>query len=299
MLASHPKIRKISFTGSVPTGKKIQQLAAGNLKHVTLELGGKSPAVVFEDADLEKALHVCGDAFLFNSSQACVATSRAFVHEKIAPQFLEGMKKRFGELQSAFGNPMEAGTQYGPLADRLQFDRVQGYIDVGKKEAELIAGGDTIGKTGLFIQPTIFLNPSDDARIYREEIFGPVLTIRTFQTEEEAIKLANDTVYGLSCSYICLQCLSCAPANLCNSRRPDRIYRPRASCGAQDRGRGRVDQWYAWRVCRDEYGRLQGERDRTGAWAAGHHGLFAEQVYLHQHWRGAGKFHMRRLYSAV
>ncbi|KAF2756113.1 aldehyde dehydrogenase [Pseudovirgaria hyperparasitica] len=199
LLASHPRIRKISFTGSVPTGKKIQAAAANsNLKRVTLELGGKSPALVFEDADLENAYSVCADAFLFNTTQACIASSRCFVQESIAPAFIEGMKKRFASLGNNMGDPSLETTSYGPLADQAQYDRVMSFIEAGKKEAELAIGGERVGEKGHFIKPTIFLNAKDDASIYRDEIFGPVLGIRTFKTEEEAIELANDTNYGLS-----------------------------------------------------------------------------------------------------
>jgi aldehyde dehydrogenase (NAD+) len=199
MLASHMDINKISFTGSVFAGKKVQEAATkSNLKRVVLELGGKSPSLIFEDADIENALQHSSQNFLLNSGQVCAASTRTFIHEDIAPKFIEQLKARFEQLSHTMGSPLEAQTFLGPLADGKQFERVMGFLDVGKKEAELITGGVRKGDSGFYVEPTIFLNPKDDARIYREEIFGPVITLRTFKTEEEAVKLANDTNYGLA-----------------------------------------------------------------------------------------------------
>ncbi|KAH7074377.1 aldehyde dehydrogenase [Paraphoma chrysanthemicola] len=198
-LASHMDINKISFTGSVFAGKKVQELAAkSNLKRVTLELGGKSPSLIFADANIENALQHHSQNFLFNSGQACIAASRTFVHEDIADEFVKQLKVRFEQFSHAIGSPADAKTFMGPLVDGKQFERVMGFLDIGKSEAELITGGVRKGESGFYVEPTIFLNPKDDARIYREEIFGPVITIRTFKTEEEAVKLANDTAFGLS-----------------------------------------------------------------------------------------------------
>lgn len=165
---------------------------------MTLELGGKSPSLIFPDANLENALTHHSQNFLVNSGQACIAASRTFVHEDIAEKFVKQLKTRFENFSQALGAPQDANTMLGPVADGKQFERVMGFLDIGKNEAELITGGVRKGESGFYIQPTIFLNPKDDARIYREEIFGPVITIRTFKTEEEAIKLANDTSFGLS-----------------------------------------------------------------------------------------------------
>lgn len=169
-----------------------------NLKHVTLELGGKSPSLIFPDANIENALQHHSQNFLFNSGQACIAASRTFVHEDIADEFVKKLKSRFEQLSHAIRSPTDANTMMGPLVDSKQFERVMGFLDIGKNEAELLTGGVRKGESGFYVEPTIFLNPKDDARIYREEIFEPVLTIRTFKTEEEAIKLANDTAFGLS-----------------------------------------------------------------------------------------------------
>lgn len=137
-----------------------------------------------------------------NTSQICAAASRVFVQKSIAPKFIEALKGAFKGAEGAFGaDPADPKTMLGPLADKLQFDRVMSFVQSGKSEsgAELLVGGDRIeGQKGFFVQPTIFMNADANAKIYREEIFGPVLNIRTFETEEEAIKLANDTSYGLS-----------------------------------------------------------------------------------------------------
>ncbi|KAF2146818.1 uncharacterized protein K452DRAFT_283020 [Aplosporella prunicola CBS 121167] len=200
LLASHMDIAKISFTGSAPVGRKIQDMANNsNMKRVTLELGGKSPALVFDDADIDNAVAYCSNGFLLNSGQVCAAASRTYVQESIAPKFLAALKARFEAAQQAMlngsDNPME---QLGPMADRLQYERVMAFIEAGKSEAELVTGGARCGSKGLFVQPTLFLNPKPDATIYKQEIFGPVNTVRTFKTEDEAIALANDTTYGLS-----------------------------------------------------------------------------------------------------
>jgi aldehyde dehydrogenase (NAD+) len=140
-----------------------------------------------------------------NTSQVCAATSRVFVQKSIAPKFIEALKAAFKGAEGAFGaDPANPTTMLGPLADKLQYDRVMSFIESGKSEsgAELLVGGGKIeGHQGLFVQPTIFMDGKDDAKIYREEIFGPVLHVKTFETEEEAIKLANDTSYGLSCKF--------------------------------------------------------------------------------------------------
>ncbi|KAF1961093.1 putative aldehyde dehydrogenase [Byssothecium circinans] len=199
LLSRHMDVDKISFTGSGLTGQKIIEAAAkSNNKRVTLELGGKSPSLVFEDADLNNALVANSDNFLLNSGQACIAASRLFVQSSIAPKFIEGLKARFEDLEKAMGDPSVPTTRLGPLADTLQLQRVLSYIEAGKSEAQLIVGGERKGNKGTFVKPTIFLNPDKNGKIYREEIFGPVLVVSTFETEEEAVKYANDTSYGLS-----------------------------------------------------------------------------------------------------
>ncbi|KAL5332712.1 aldehyde dehydrogenase domain-containing protein [Aspergillus crustosus] len=202
-LAAHPRIAKISFTGSLGGGRAVQDAASkSNLKKVTLELGGKSPAIIFGDVDLGKVVvGVC--AFLFNSGQVCVATSRVLVHESIIEPFTSALKKAFEEASATLGaNPLDKSTLYGPVVDKLQFDKIMSYIEIGKKTATLLTGGHQKGSTGFFIEPTIFVNPQPDSPILKEEIFGPVLAIQAFETEEEALRLANGTEYGLAaCVY--------------------------------------------------------------------------------------------------
>ncbi|KAH6677258.1 putative aldehyde dehydrogenase [Halenospora varia] len=204
LLSSHMQIAKISITGSLAAGLKVQaQAANSNLKEVTLELGGKSPAIVFEDANLDVALGGCSAGFLFNSGQVCAAASRVYVHQTIAPKFVADLRTRFEHLSNGIGtNPTDPTTNLGPVADQQQFDRVLEYIAKGKQTAQLLTGGGRIGTTGYFIQPTIFLDPEPDSSIYKEEIFGPVLVVKTFSAEAEVIALANDTTYGLAaCVY--------------------------------------------------------------------------------------------------
>ncbi|KAL1637160.1 hypothetical protein SLS56_000818 [Neofusicoccum ribis] len=202
LLAAHAGVAKISFTGSAATGRKIQEAATrSNMKRVTLELGGKSPAIVFDDADLDNAVAHCSLGFLLNSGQVCIAASRTFVHEPVAAAFTAALKAAFEATADAMRDPAKATDPMqalGPLADRAQFDRVMGFIERGRAEAELLTGGGRVGEKGLFVEPTIFVNPKEGAEVYREEVFGPVSTVRTFKTEEEAVALANDTTYGLS-----------------------------------------------------------------------------------------------------
>ena len=196
------RIWKISFTGSTFSGRKVQDAATkSNLKIVTLELGGKSPSIVFNDADVENALNMNAQGFLANSGQICAACSRILVQEKIAPKFLEGLKQKYLDASGKMGDPSDSNTVLGPLADKLQFDRVMSFLESGKESgAELLTGGVRKGDKGCFIEPTIFVNPDSQAKIYTDEIFGPVSVVRTFKTEEEAIDIANDTLYGLAAS---------------------------------------------------------------------------------------------------
>ncbi|KAJ4244002.1 hypothetical protein NW762_014615 [Fusarium torreyae] len=198
LLAEHMRIRKVSFTGSVATGKKIQQAAAlSNLKRVTLELGGKSPAVIFDDANIENALTWTLNAILTRSGQLCVAASRIYVQKRIADRFIEEYKKRMKAAIGDMGDPQDPHIKYGPMVDESQLQRVTEMVERGRAEAELVVGGVRHGETGCFMEPTVFLNPKDDAEIYKNEIFGPVSIVKTFETEDEVLKLANDTEFGL------------------------------------------------------------------------------------------------------
>jgi len=200
-IAKHMEIRKVSFTGSIGAGKAIKKAAAeSNLKNVTLELGGKSPLVIFDDADLPKAVPAAAFSILANSGQACIASSRVYVHEAIADKFLEAMKDAMTKMGAA-NDPTVAGTTRGPQADKLQFDRVMGYLRYAKEnQLEVPLGGGRLGSQGYFIEPTIITNAPEDSKVMREEIFGPVVCINTFTDEDEVLKRANDTEYGLYAS---------------------------------------------------------------------------------------------------
>ncbi|KAF2841016.1 aldehyde dehydrogenase [Patellaria atrata CBS 101060] len=199
LIASHMRVRKVSFTGSIPTGKKIQEMAAkSNLKRVTLELGGKSPAVVFDDADLENAVTWTANAITANTGQVCFAASRVYVQEGIYEKFIEKYKQAMKEKAKAVGDPEKEGTQIGPLVDEAQFKRVSGFIERGQKgQGKLLVGGQRIGDKGFYLEPTVFTDVDPTSEIHTQEIFGPVSVVRSFKTEEEIMKLSNDTNFGL------------------------------------------------------------------------------------------------------
>lgn len=202
-LAAHMDVAKISFTGSSAVGRKVQVAATNsNLKRCTLELGGKSAALVFDDADMENALAAMSMGFLVNSTQVCAATTRLLVQESAAASFVAELKTRFEQV--VLGDPDAPDTFMGPLVDKLQFDRVNGFIESGRTQpgVEVVTGGSRFSGTaaGFFVTPTILLNPPLASSVWREEIFGPVLCVRTFTTEDEAIALANDSNYGLAAS---------------------------------------------------------------------------------------------------
>ncbi|KAK4224185.1 putative aldehyde dehydrogenase [Podospora fimiseda] len=203
VLSRHMDVRTLSFTGSSRTGKLIQEEAARtNLKKVILELGGKSPAIIFDDANLEKAVKQTQFSIQFNSGQVCMANSRIYVQKGIANQFIEAFKKHFTETAKA-GNPLDKETNQGPQADEVQYNQVVRYIEEGKKSGgELVLGGSGIfdSTNGFFVEPTVFLNTPEDAKIMKEEVFGPVVNINVFETEEEVLKKANDTEFGLYAS---------------------------------------------------------------------------------------------------
>jgi aldehyde dehydrogenase (NAD+) len=199
LLASHMGIDKISFTGSATAGRKVQEAAAkSNLKRVTLELGGKSPCLIFDDADFETALTQASQGFLINSGQVCAASSRTYVQEGIAQKFSEALKARFEGFVGAMGDPSSENTFLGPLADRAQFERVMNFLELGKQDSKVLTGGGRHGDKGNFIEPTIFVEPDTSSKIYTDEVFGPVLVLKTFKTEDEVIAMANNTHYGLA-----------------------------------------------------------------------------------------------------
>ena len=198
LLAEHMRIRKISFTGSVQTGKKIQEASArSNLKRVTLELGGKSPAIIFEDANLDNALTWTVNAILARSGQVCIAASRLYVQKSIAHDFIQKYVEEMKAAANDLGDPQDPSVRLGPLIDQSQLERVKGMVERGKLVAELLVGGVQHSSQGCYMEPTVFLNPKTNAEIYKDEIFGPVSVIKTFQSEEEVVKLANDTEFGL------------------------------------------------------------------------------------------------------
>src|SRR3989449_888448 len=196
--AGHPGVDKIAFTGETLTGVSILQQAAPNITRVSLELGGKSPNIVFAHADLEKTAPAPVISAFRNAGQDCCARSRAFVHRSIADEF--DQRVATGSKQLKVGDPLDAGTEVGPLISMKQRERVQGYIEVGRQEgARLLAGGSAPGgplARGSFLDPTVFDNADNRMRIAQEEIFGPVLTIIPFTDEDEVLRLGNDTPYG-------------------------------------------------------------------------------------------------------
>ncbi|AKH42237.1 acyl-CoA reductase-like NAD-dependent aldehyde dehydrogenase [Altererythrobacter atlanticus] len=198
-LAAHPGVDKISFTGSTQVGKSIVRASTGNLKRVSLELGGKSPVVIFEDADLEKAIPAAAAGIFGNSGQVCAAGSRLFVHEKIADRVIEGIADRARSLK--VGPGLAAGTEMGPLVSNEQLERVMGYIESGAGEgAEIAAGGKRIDGEGYFVQPTVLTGTAAGMKVVDEEIFGPVLCAMRFGDDdiERIASQANAGEYGLS-----------------------------------------------------------------------------------------------------
>lgn len=201
-ISMHKDIQKVAFTGSVEVGRIIMEAAAkSNLKKVSLELGGKSPIVIFDDADIDYAVEVAHNALFDNHGQSCCAGSRTFVHEKIYDQFVAKAVQKAKERK--VGNPFESGVLQGPQIDDEMFSKVLNYIESGKTEgAKLECGGKRFGDVGFFIEPTVFSNVTDDMKIAKEEIFGPVQSIFKFSTIEEVIERANNTTYGLAAAVV-------------------------------------------------------------------------------------------------
>ncbi len=198
-LAAHPGVDKIAFTGSTATGRKIIEASAGNMKRVAVELGGKSPDIIFADADLERAVPGAGMGCFNNSGQICYAGTRVFVQRSIYDEFVERLAAFSKTIK--VGNGMDPETQLGPLVSRKQLSTVTGYFDLARAEgATVAAGGERLGGDlagGFFVPPTVLSGMTNDMRTAREEIFGPVASVIPFDTEEEAVRLANDTQYGL------------------------------------------------------------------------------------------------------
>ncbi|WP_186016424.1 betaine-aldehyde dehydrogenase [Burkholderia gladioli] len=206
MLTAHPGIAKVSFTGGVETGKKVMSLAgASSLKEVTMELGGKSPLIVFADADLERAADIAVTANFFSAGQVCTNGTRVFVDRAVKDAFIARVLERVARIR--VGKPSDADTNFGPLVSPAQLDKVLGFIESAKAEgAKLLAGGERLTQghfaNGQYVAPTVFAECRDEMRVVREEIFGPVMSILDFATEEEAIERANATDYGLAAGVV-------------------------------------------------------------------------------------------------
>ncbi|CAI0543215.1 unnamed protein product [Linum tenue] len=197
-ISAHMDVDKVSFTGSTEVGRKVMQAAAlSNLKPVSLELGGKSPVLIFDDADVDKAVDLALLAIFYNKGEVCAAGSRVFVQEGIYDEFVKKLAVKAKEW--TVGDPLDPTTRVGPQVNKTQFERVLSYIEHGKREgATLLTGGKPAAETGFYIQPTVFTDVKEDMMISRDEIFGPVMALMKFKTIEEGIKYANNTKYGLA-----------------------------------------------------------------------------------------------------
>lgn len=198
-LAAHHGVDKIAFTGSTATGRAVLDASKGNLKRVSLELGGKSPLIIMGDADLDLAIPGAANAIFFNGGQVCVAGSRAYVHASVYDRVIEGLAAQAGAL--ALGHGLDPATQMGPLVSPRQAERVSGFIaGASAAGATVIAGGERLGPAGTFVTPTVIAGVSADMEIVREEVFGPVLAVQKFDTLDDVLASANDSVYGLAAS---------------------------------------------------------------------------------------------------
>src|SRR5271154_4250932 len=196
-IAEHPDIDKVAFTGSTEVGKLILQASTGNLKRVSLELGGKSPNIIFPDSDLDAAVQSATRGVFFNSGQVCTAGTRIFIEQPVYDEFVERLIKHSETM--IVGNPLDEKTRLGPVVSREQFDRVKSYLEIGKGEgAKVATGGEAVAGAGYFVRPTIFAGVHNQMRIAREEIFGPVGAAIAFKDESDAVFQGNDTSYGLA-----------------------------------------------------------------------------------------------------
>jgi aldehyde dehydrogenase (NAD(P)+) len=192
-LVQHPLVDKVAFTGSTTTATQIMKMAAAGLKNITLETGGKSPLIVFEDADMEQAVRWSHIGIMSNQGQICTATSRILVQESVFDKFVSQFREQVKKI-SVIGDQWSEDTFQGPQVTKQQYEQVLSYVEIGKSEgAELIA----CEGNGYYIKPTVFTKVTPSMRIYREEIFGPFVVIATFSSEEQAIEMANDSMYGL------------------------------------------------------------------------------------------------------
>ncbi len=196
-IVEHPQVDKVAFTGEHTTAQLIMANAAKTLKRLTFELGGKSPNIIFDDADLEAAIHGAHFGLFFNQGQCCCAGSRVFVQEGVHDKFVDRMAQINKGMQ--LGDPFDPDTQQGPQVDQAQFEKILKYIDYGNEEgAKCVTGGKRFGDQGYFVEPTVFENVTDDMKIARDEIFGPVMSVLKFKDMDEVIQRGNDTFYGLA-----------------------------------------------------------------------------------------------------
>ncbi len=196
-LVTDPRVDKVSLTGSVPTGRKVYAAAAEGIKHVTMELGGKSPLIIFDDASLEDAVGGAILANFYSSGQVCSNGTRVFVQKGIKEAFVKRLHERLQTV--VMGDPLDEATNFGPMVSERQMQIVQGFIEKGKAEgARLVCGGERVGTDGFFLEPTVFADVTDSMTIATDEIFGPVMSVLDFETEDEAIARANATEFGLS-----------------------------------------------------------------------------------------------------
>ncbi len=196
-LVSDPRVDKVSLTGSVPTGRKVYASAAAGMKHVTMELGGKSPMVIFDDADLDNAVSGAILGNFYSSGQVCSNGTRVFVQKGIKEAFLARLTERLGK--AVIGDPMDPDTSFGPMVSARQTKIVEGYIAKGVEEgARLVTGGKRLEREGFWLEPTVFADVTDDMTIAREEIFGPVMAVLDFEDEADVMARANDTEFGLA-----------------------------------------------------------------------------------------------------
>ena len=196
-LVTDPRVAKVSLTGSVPTGRKVYAAAAEGMKHVTMELGGKSPLIVFDDADIENAVSGAILGNFYSSGQVCSNGTRVFVQKGIKEAFLTRLTERLAKVK--IGDPMDEAVNFGPMVSEAQMNIVLGYIEKGKAEgARLVHGGARLDRKGFYLEPTVFADVTDDMTIAREEIFGPVMSVLDFETEDEVMARANATEFGLA-----------------------------------------------------------------------------------------------------